>query len=89
MPGQPQPVGQVHVLVDHEEVLVEAADFVEGFPADDEGRAADPEHLTGLEKRGDVGAVATFIRPTRPQISVAGTVHRGRVVQEDDARGRQ
>src|SRR6185295_19311839 len=84
---EPRPVGQVDVLVHHEERLVEPAELLEHRAPDHERRPARAEHFLGPAVVVGAPAGAALVRAARPYGPVAGAVDDGRVVHPDQPRG--
>ena len=87
--AQPGPIGQIHVLVRREEVLVEPAQLLEHGFGHQAGRAADAKHFHWLRRLGRRHSVQAFERAPGTEKAVAGAVDDLRIVHVDDARRRQ
>ena len=85
--GKPRAVREVDVFIDHEEVLVEAAQPLEQLAPDREGGAAGAKHLARVHKPCGMRAVAVLERAAGAQVAVAGAVDDVRTIEKDDPRG--
>ena len=84
--AQPRSIRQVHILVGHEEVVVESPKFVEDRLRHQAGAAAHPEHLRRDASQLHRFPVVPLERTAPPEQPVTGAVDDTRVVHVHDAR---
>ncbi len=84
-PEEPRAIREVHVLVDHEEALIESAQRLEHGAPYEKCAAARTEHLPGRQGIACRPAISVLERTARAEVAVARTVHRRGIVQKHEA----